>query len=103
MIIVLATVESSVEDIQALRQAIVDMEAASAKEPGNISYSFSAQIANPNTLQVVECWESTQALAAHFNTPHMAAFNEVMAKYPPKSVTAQAYDVAREVEIPMPK
>ena len=40
MIIVLATVESSVEDINNLHQAIVDMQTATIEnEPGNISYT----------------------------------------------------------------
>lgn len=102
MIIVLATIESTVGDIDALREAIINIEVATRKEPGNISYSFSAQLANPDVIQIVECWDTLDALAYHLKTPHVAEFTGVMAKHPPKSMVANAYDVAREVEIPMP-
>ena len=102
MIIVLATVESTAEDIDALREAIIAMEAASLKEQGNIAYSFGQQISNPHVLKISECWESLEDLANHFKTPDMAAFNQAMMNNPPKSVVANAYDVANEVEIPMP-
>lgn len=102
MIIVLATIESTVGDIDALRETIIALEVATRKEPGNISYSFNTQVANPNVIQVVESWETLDALAYHLKTPHVAEFTGTMANHPPKSMVANAYDVAKEVAIPMP-
>ena len=102
MIIVLATIESTVGDIDALRETIIALEVATRKEPGNISYSFNIQVADPNVLQIVESWETLDALAYHLTTPHVADFSAAMANHPPKSMVAKAYDVAKEVEIPMP-
>lgn len=101
MIIVLATVESTAEDISTLRDAIVAMEKATATEAGSISYTFTTEIGNPDTIRVIEQWESMDALAAHFGTPHMATFNETMASYPPKSISAKVYEVAQELELPI--
>lgn len=102
MIIVLATIESTTEDIDALRETIIGLEVETRKEPGCISYSFNLQIANPNVIQIVESWETLDALAYHLTTPHVEKFGGAMANHPPKSMIANAYDVAREVEIPMP-
>ena len=102
MIIVLATIESTVGDIAALRETIIALEVETRKEPGNISYTFNTQVANPNVIEVVERWETLDALAYHLKTPHVAEFTGTMANHPPKSMVANAYDVAKEVEIPMP-
>ena len=103
MIVVLATIHSSEEDIQALRQAIIDVESATLTEPGNLSYSFNVSISDPDKIQIVETWETIDALAAHLTTPHVAAFQGAVAANPPKGMEAHAYDVAKEVEIPMPQ
>ena len=101
MIIVLATVESTTEDIENLRQAILDMQTATTEtEPGNISYTFTTEIANPGTMRIVEQWESMEALKAHFATPHMADFQKAMAGFPPKSMDVKLYEVAQELEFP---
>ena len=101
MIIVLATVESSVEDINNLHQAIVDMQTATIEnEPGNISYTFTTEVANPGTMRIVEQWQSMDALKEHFATPHMADFQKAMAGYPPKSMDVKVYEVAQELPFP---
>ncbi len=102
MIIVLVTLESTIEDIDALKETIIALEVATREEPGCISYNFSIQIANPNVIQIVENWETLDALAYHLTTPHVEKFGEAIAQHPPVSMVANAYDVAKEVEIPMP-
>ena len=101
MIIVLATIESTVVDIEALREAIMALEVATRNEPGNISYSFNTPMGNPSVIQIVERWETLDALALHLQTPQVAEFTGAMETHPPKSMVANAYDVAGEVEIPM--
>ncbi|MGK0498693.1 MAG: quinol monooxygenase YgiN [Oceanicoccus sp.] len=100
MIIVLARIESSADDIANLRQAIIDMEKATANEPGSISYAFVSEISDPNFMRVIEHWETMDALKAHFLTPHMADFQKAMAGYPPKSVDVKVYDIAKELPFP---
>ena len=99
MIVVNAVIESSEEDIRMLKTAIADMEAASRQEAGCFDYTFSVVLNQPGTLRVTECWESMEALNAHFNEPHMALFQAALAAHPPKSVAAKVYD-ANEVVPP---
>lgn len=100
MIIVLATVGSRAEDIEALRQDIVDMQVATATEEGSISYTFAQEIADPDTIHVIEKWRSMDDLKAHFATPHMAAFQAAMAQRPGASMEVKLYEVAQELDFP---
>ena len=54
------------------------MARATQAEPGCRSYAFSADLEDPNTFLVFELWDDEAALLAHFQTPHMAAFNAVI-------------------------
>jgi quinol monooxygenase YgiN len=55
---------------------------ATLAEDGCITYGFWADPAQPGRFRVYEEWESDEAIAAHFATPHMAAFLEGMASLP---------------------
>jgi quinol monooxygenase YgiN len=102
MIIVLATIESTIEDIENLRQAIIDIQiATTTKEPGNISYIFNVELTNSGNLQIIEQWQSMDALQEHLATPHMADFKKAMAGFPPKSMNVKVYEI--EQELPFPK
>jgi quinol monooxygenase YgiN len=50
------------------------MATATATEPGCLRYRFYADLDDPNTFFVYEEWESEEALARHFQTDHMRAF-----------------------------
>ena len=50
------------------------MAAATEAEPGNISYTFSQDLADPNVIHLFEEWEDEASLAEHFTLPHMADF-----------------------------
>jgi quinol monooxygenase YgiN len=54
--------------------AAITMAAATATEPGNISYTFSQDLEDPNVFHLFEEWEDDASLTAHFTLPHMAAF-----------------------------
>jgi len=56
----------------------LEMAAATRREPGCLAYRFSADLADPTLFYVHEEWESADALAAHFRTPHMAAFHAAL-------------------------
>ncbi len=99
MIVINAIIETSQEDIAALKDAIATMEAASREEAGCQDYTFSVELNNPNKLRITERWENVEALQAHFQTEHMAAFNAAMAGNQPKGITATCYEAT---EIPFP-
>lgn len=99
MIVVNAVIESTEADIDAMKDAIAKMESASRAEEGCYDYTFSVELNNPTVLRITEKWENMDALAAHFNEPHMADFQAAMGANPPKSVTASFYE-ATEVGPP---
>jgi quinol monooxygenase YgiN len=79
MLIVLAKAKVGADAMAAATAAIADMVAASNAEEGCIAYAFTQDILDPGTIHIVEKWTSDAALAAHFATPHMAAFGAAIA------------------------
>lgn len=45
--------------------------AATLQEPGCVAYSYAEDVREPGLFRVSEQWESREALAAHFASPHM--------------------------------
>lgn len=74
MLIVLAKAKVGAAAMDAAVAAIADMVAASNAESGCIAYAFTQDVLEPGVLHIVEKWQDEAALAAHFATPHMAAF-----------------------------
>ena len=79
MLIVLAKAKVGDGAIDAAREAIATMEEASRAEEGCIAYTFTQSISDPSVMLIVEKWIDAAALAAHFATPHMAAFQGALA------------------------
>lgn len=100
MIVVNGIVESTASDIEALKEAVAKMEIASRAEAGCRDYTFSVELNNPNKLRITECWESMEALQAHFQVAHMAEFQQAMAANPPLSLDVTFYE-AEELPSPM--
>jgi quinol monooxygenase YgiN len=48
---------------------------------------------------LTERWESPEALAAHFQTPHMAVFREAMQALRVQQLIATRYDVTGVTEL----
>ncbi len=101
MLIVLAEVRVAEEAVAAVRDAIATMEVESRKEPGCITYAFSVDVSDPSMVRISERWNSAADLEAHFRTPHMAAFGAALAEVEVKSMDVTAYEVAREVPLPV--
>lgn len=74
MLIVLAKVKVGEGALEQARAAMAAMVAASNAEAGCIAYAFAQDLGDPSVLHIVEKWQDDTALAAHFATPHMAAF-----------------------------
>ena len=100
MIIVLVEVESSVESIDGMREALVTMQAASRAEEGCHDYTFCQEIGDPGRMRIVEIWDSMDALKFHFGTPHMATFRKVMASSPPASMDVKVHELGAQLELP---
>ena len=91
MLIVLAKAEVGAASMEAARHAIADMVASSKAEAGCIAYAFTQGVLQPGVLHSVEKWQDEAALAAHFATPHMAAFGAAIAGLDFKVIEAVKY------------
>ena len=74
MIVVKATARILPDKRDAAVEAAQAMAQATEAEPGNISYTFSQDLDDPNVFHLFEEWEDEGALADHFTLPHMTAF-----------------------------
>lgn len=79
MLIVLAKAHVGEGALAPAMKAIADMVAASNAEDGCIAYAFTQDVLQPHVIHIVEKWRDDAALAAHFATPHMAAFGAAIA------------------------
>jgi quinol monooxygenase YgiN len=74
VILIAGTVRIRVERRDEAMRAALAMAEATRKEPGCVSYRFYADLEAPDTFFLFEEWETEEALARHFATPHMAEF-----------------------------
>jgi len=79
MIVVSGVIRVAAASREAAREAALEVATATRQEAGCISYAFYADLEQDGAFRVFEEWESDAALAAHFKTPHMAAFRERLA------------------------
>ena len=99
MIVVNARIQTTPQAVDALREAILAMQAASLAEDGCEDYNFAVELANPGVLRITERWASREALLAHFQTPHMAGFLAATQAQPPGETAVHFYE-ATEIEMP---
>lgn len=78
MLIILAQAKLGENALDQGRDAIAAMVAASNAEEGCLAYTFTTDVLNPNVLHIVEKWVDEAALVAHFQSPHMAAFQQAL-------------------------
>lgn len=91
MIIVEGWVRAAPADLEALKIPAQAMIAATLEEPGCLQYAFAVDLLDPGLLRIVEKWSDDAALAAHFQTPHMAAFNAALAGLGRQGAEVKAY------------
>lgn len=93
MIIVAGKVTIKPERRAEAVQAALRMAEATQNEPGCISYQFSADLKDPNTILIFEAWETGEALARHFQTDHMKAFQQELPKFVEGEMDIKRYQV----------
>ena len=79
MLIVAGTVTIHLPDRDALIEAAEHMMQSSREEPGCLAYKITADLSDPSQFHIFEKWQDQAALDAHFQTPHMTAFQDVIA------------------------
>ena len=80
MLIVLATAKLGDDALETAHAALEAMITASRKEEGCIEYGYATDILDPSILRITEKWVDDAALAYHFQTPHMAAFQKALGR-----------------------
>lgn len=98
MIVVNGIINTSAAAIAELADVLGTMESKSRVEDGCLDYVFSVEVNRPDVLRITEKWESREALAAHFQQPHMAEFRAAISDYP-TTVEISFYE-ASEIERP---
>lgn len=61
-------------------EAALRLAEASRKEDGCREFKVLTELADPYTLFVFEVWDGVESMTRHFQTEHMAAFQEHMKK-----------------------
>jgi quinol monooxygenase YgiN len=74
MLVILGEFKIDIARRDDLIAAFITMQNASQKEDGCHKYVFTADVDRADVMHISECWESDEALKAHFAAPHMAAF-----------------------------
>ena len=78
MIVITGEIELHPEDVWPATYHAARMMQASAAEDGCVCYRFYADLLNPRRFRIYEEWLDEAALEAHFNSTHMAKFQEVL-------------------------
>lgn len=78
MLIVLAEATLGEGTAEAGRAAFDAMVTASRAETGCLGYSYAIDLLDPTKFHAIEKWVDEAALAYHFATPHMAAFQAAL-------------------------
>lgn len=94
MLVIAGTITLDPAQRDAAMRAATEMMAATRKEPGCESYTFSADLEDPGRFHLFEQWESATALEAHFAAPHMAAFQAAVAGLGVREMNVQRYEIA---------
>jgi quinol monooxygenase YgiN len=78
-----------------LLAAGVEMTQATAQEPGNLDYVFSADPSHLGRIRVFERWRSDADLRGHFDTTHMATFQRALRQADVRGSSLERYRVDR--------
>ena len=81
MIYVIATLHIHPEKRADFLEDARTVIAHTVKEEGCISYDLTSSITEPNEFVFVERWTTREALAAHFETPHLQEWRRVSDDY----------------------
>ena len=81
MIYVIATLHIHPEKRASFLEDARSVIAHTVKEEGCLSYDLTSSITEPNEFVFVERWASREALASHFDTPHLGEWRRVSADY----------------------
>ena len=86
----------AIDEARPLMRAVIESTLA---EAGCRAYSYAEDVGEPGLFRVTELWDSREALAAHFATPHMQAWSEARLALGFFDRRIAAYEVATSEEL----
>lgn len=96
MILVVGTFRLPPENLAAGREALIRVVEATRAEAGCISYAYAEDLLEPGLIRVSEAWVSREALAVHFEAPHMKQWQQERAGLGMSDRDMRAYEVSGE-------
>lgn len=96
MIIVSGKVKVKPGAVEAVREIMEKTVLATRDEAGCIDYSYGLDVLGPQTIIVLEYWESMETLEAHFKQPHLGAWRAALGQAGVISREIKAFEVASE-------
>jgi len=94
MLVIAGHIRIDAANRPAAEAAAREMMQATRLETGCLSYTVSADLADPALFYIFEEWESKAALEAHFRTPHVVAFQRAVGGFGVKEMKVQRYEIA---------
>ena len=99
MLVVAGTITIDPAKRDTAMAAFEKMRAATLQEPGCLEYQAYFDRAERAIFFLFEKWQSEEALAGHFGTPHMAEFAGAMRDFGVRSADVRKYTVADEIKV----
>jgi quinol monooxygenase YgiN len=95
-LIIAGTIDVEPSELDEVMPHLVEMMVASNAESGCIDYSFTRDEIVPGRIRLFEKWESDEALAAHFASPHMATFQAAASEFSDLGRELAKYGISSE-------
>jgi quinol monooxygenase YgiN len=70
---VVASLQAQADRSSELAAVLVELAAASRRQPGNLRFEVHRNLADPSQMITVEQWDSAASADAHMASPHVAA------------------------------
>ena len=96
MVIVMGHARFSAGEIDRLKPEMEAQLNATRAEDGCELYVFAREVLDSDLLHISERWRDNAAIAAHFASPHMTAFNNTLATTRIEDLSVKAYDADGE-------
>jgi quinol monooxygenase YgiN len=79
--------------------AIATLVAATTAEEGNVEYRYASDLGDPNRINILEIWESEDAMNAHMATDHLAEFMGTIVGFLGGPAEVMRHDVASSTKL----
>jgi len=87
------------ENLAALHPHMLTVITATRAEAGCLDYAYAEDVGEPGLIHVFELWTEQAALDAHFQSPHMKAWQEVRAGYGLYDRNICVYEIAGQRKV----